>query len=129
MTRATPEHTFIWELPGWPGGLTWDSGALAAPLDLARRAQSELLGVVKAVECTVAGEAALAAMAREVVSSSAIEGVSLDLEAVRASMLLRLGLQATLSRVDADTRRVDPVVGILAEAVEGWREPLTLDRS
>jgi Fic family protein len=128
VPRATTEHTYIWERPGWPGGLTWNAGLLASHLDLARRAQWELQGVVMAVERSVAGEAALAAMAREVVSNSAIEGVTLDLEAVRGSMLLRLGLPATLGRAAGSTRRVDPVVGILAEAAEGWREPLTLDR-
>lgn len=107
--------------------MTWDDGILAGALDQARRAQSELQGVVRAVEQAVAGEAAVTAMAREVVNNSAIEGVSLDPAAVRASMLLRLGFQA-LGPMAGDTRRVDPVVGVLAGAVEGWREPLTLDR-
>lgn len=67
-------------------------------------------------------------MAQEVVSISAIEGVTLDMEAVRASTRLRLGVEADLAQVAGSTRRVDPVVGILAEAVEGWGSPLTLER-
>lgn len=63
MVRATAEHTYIWELPGWPG-FTWDAGSLAAPLDEARRRQAELLGVVKAIGGLAASEAAAAAMAR-----------------------------------------------------------------
>jgi hypothetical protein len=58
--------------------MTWDSGVLASCLDGARRSQFELLGIAKAVEQTVAVEAAASAMAQEVVSNSAIEGVSLD---------------------------------------------------
>lgn len=127
MVRATSEHTFIWELPGWPG-FTWDWQRLAGFLDSARRSQGELLGRVKALGGLVAGEAAVDAMAHEVVSNSAIEGVNLDMESVRASMMLRLGVDTTLAQVTGNTKRVDPVVEILAEAAEGWQKELTLDR-
>jgi len=127
MARATTEHRFIWELPGWPA-FTWDGERLAGPLDSARRCQAELLGIVRALGGIPAGEAAADAMALEVVNSSAIEGVSLDLESVRASMMLRLGVETNLAQVTGGTRRVDPVVGVLAEAAEGWQEPLTLER-
>lgn len=127
MVRATQAHTFIWELPGWPK-FTWDGERLAGPLDSARRAQGRLLGVVQAVGGLIADEAAVGAMAREVVGNSAIEGVEFDLESVRASMRLRLGFAANLAQVTGNTKRVDPVVGVLAEATEGWREPLTLER-
>lgn len=127
MVRATQANRFIWELPGWPS-FTWDDKQLAVPLDSARRVQAELLGTVKAVGGMAASEAAADAMAREVVSSSAIEGVSLDLGSVRASMMLRLDAGANLAQATGNTRRVDPVVGMLAEAVDGWREPLTLER-
>lgn len=127
MARATKEHTYIWELPGWPN-FSWDGERLAGPLDSARRSQAELLGVVKAIDGLAAGEAAVVAMAQEVVSNSAIEGVSLDLESVRASMMLRLGVAASIMGVTGNTKRVDPVVGVLAEAAEGWQEPLTLER-
>jgi len=68
-------------------------------------------------------------MAREVVNNSAIEGVNLDMEAVRASMMLRLGVSSNLAKVTTgNLQRVDPMVGVLAEAVEGWESPLTLER-
>ena len=127
MVRATSEHTFIWELPGWPG-FTWDWQRLAGFLDSARRSQGELLGRVKALGGLVAGEAAVDAMAHEVVSNSAIEGVNLDMESVRASMMLRLGVETNLAQVTGSTKRVDPIVEILAEAAEGWQKELTLDR-
>lgn len=127
MVRATTEHTFIWELPGWPN-FVWDRERLAGSLDSARRSQAELLGVVKAIGGLAASEAAVDAMAHEVVSNSAIEGINLDLESVRASMMLRLGVEANFAQVTGNTKRVDPVVSVLAEAAEGWREPLTLGR-
>ncbi len=127
MVRATSEHTFIWELPGWPN-FTWNAELLAGALDVARRTQWELLGRVKALGGLVAREAAVDAMAQEVVSNSAIEGVNLDMESVRASMMLRLGVETHLAQVTGNTKRVDPIVGILAEAAEGWRQELTLER-
>lgn len=127
MVRATTEHTFIWELPGWPR-VTWKSDCLGGALDSARRSQAELLGAVKAIDGLAASAAAVDAMAHEVVSNSAIEGVSLDMESVRASMMLRLGVETNLAQVTGNTRRVEPVVGVLAGAAEGWRDPLTLDR-
>lgn len=127
MVRATLGPAFIWERPEWPA-FAWDGERLAAKLDGARRAQSELLGAVKALGEKVA-EAASDAMAREVVNSSAIEGVALDMEAVRASMLLRLGVETQLARfTTGNLKRVDSVVGVLAEAVEGWKAPLTVER-
>jgi Fic family protein len=127
MARATTAHTFIWELPGWPR-FTWDAARLAELLDSARRSQAELLGAVKAVGGLAADTAAAEAMAYEVVSNSAIEGVNLDLGSVRASLMLRLGVETNLSQATGQTHRVDPVAGILVEAAEGWRDPLTLQR-
>ena len=127
MVRATAEHTYIWERPGWPE-FTWDAGRLPAALDAARRAQGELLGAVKAIGGFDATEAAVDAMALEVLNNSAIEGVRLDLGSIRASLRLRLGAAGELAQLTGSERRVDPVVGILAEAAEGWREPLTWAR-
>jgi Fic family protein len=67
-------------------------------------------------------------MAHEVVSNSAIEGVNLDLESVRASMMLRLGIETSLTQVTGHAARMDPIVGVLAEAAETWEAPLTLKR-
>lgn len=127
MARAATEHTFIWELPDWPN-FTWDSPSLEGPLDSARRSQGELLGAVKAIGALAAKEAAVDAMAHEVVSNSAIEGVNLDLESVRASMMLRLGIETSFTQVTGQAARMDPIVGVLAEAAETWEAPLTLER-
>lgn len=127
MAKATSNHAYIWERPEWPV-FAWDGERLAEALDAARRSQASLLGAVKAIDAMAAGEAAVAAMAQEVVSNSAIEGVSLDMESVRASMMLRLGIETSLARVTGQTKRVDPIVGILAEAAEGWAHPLDLKR-
>ena len=127
MARATQKHAFIWERPDWPR-FHWNLEVLAGPLDSARRSQAELLGVVKAIGGLAASEAAVGAMAHEVVSNSAIEGVTLDLESIRASMMLRLGVAANLAQSAGKANRMDPMVEILAEAAEGWVEPLNRER-
>lgn len=100
---------------------------LTASLSMARRVQGELLGMVRTIGGLPQMEAAVSAMAREVVSNSAIEGVDLSLESVRASMMLRLSV-AYGGHLPSGTRPVDPIVGVLAEAVQGWRDPLSLER-
>ena len=126
MARVTEGHTYIWELPDWPA-FTWEAERLLGPLAAARRHQGELLGMVKVIDQVAASEAAVSAMAEEVVNNSAIEGVALDLESVRASMLLRLGVETGMAQA-AGIKRVDPVVGVLAEAAREFEAPLTLAR-
>ena len=126
MARITEGPTYIWELPDWPA-FTWDAGRLSGPLASARRSQGELLGMVRVIDQVAANEAAVAAMAQEVVNNSAIEGVTLSMESVRASILLRLGVATGIAQV-AGVKRVDPVVGILDEAAQGFDLPLTLAR-
>ena len=126
MAKATHGATYLWERPEWPAfRLRMEDLALA--LGQARLAQGELLGMARLLEGLPQLEAASSAMSREVASNSAIEGVELSLEAVRESMRLRLGaLEGGLPPERA--RRVDPIVGVLTEAVQGWTRPLTLDR-
>jgi Fic family protein len=83
--------------------------------------------MVKAIDQVASNEAAVAAMVQEVVSNSAIEGVALNMESVRASMLLRLGVETGLAQA-VGVQRVDPIVGVLAEAAQGYRDPLTVER-
>lgn len=126
MAKATNDRTYIWEDTGWPT-LAFSMEALAAPLDAARRAQGELLGTLRRLRLDEMKEAAVAAMSREVVANSAIEGVDLSAESVRASILLRLGAEDG-GLPPGPSRRTDPIAGVLTEAVQGWDQPLTLER-
>jgi len=126
MPRTTTGRTYLWEDPDWPRFVV-RMEVLASRLAQARRAQGELLGMARMLESMPQTEAAASAMSREVVSNSAIEGVDLSHEAVRASMLLRLGAQEG-GLPPERTRRVDPIVGVLTQAVQGWRLPLSLER-
>jgi len=126
MSTDKKAGTYIWEKKGWPN-LRFRIGDLAPLLALVREAKGELLGTIRMFGSAPRLQAAVEAMTQEVVSSSAIEGVNLSLDAVRESLMLRLGaLKGGMPH--AGTRRVDPVVGILTEAVQGWKEPLSLER-
>jgi Fic family protein len=118
--------TYIWELGSWPR-FHYRVEELLPALSRTRRAQGELLGKVEIIGLPSKSEAALDAMSREVVSNSAIEGVDLSLEAVRASMMLRLGAHTGGLQTPA-ARRVDPIVGVLTEAVKGFADALGLRR-
>ncbi|MGH7869931.1 MAG: Fic family protein, partial [Candidatus Dormibacteraceae bacterium] len=119
-------RTYIWKLAGWPH-FTWDEAAIASPLHEARKAQWKLQGMVEAIGAQAAQDAAVATMSSEVISNSLIEGINLSPEAVRASMMMRLGaLQGGTPPTGA--RRTDRVVGVLTEAVRGWADPLSLQK-
>jgi len=128
MVKTSNGRIYIWELKGWPN-FSFQLGPLALPLANARRVQGELLGLVRALQVDrseLAREAAVDAMSLEVISNSAIEGVKLDPESVRASMLLRLGARQGGIQ-PGPLRRVDPVVGVLTDAVHGFDRPLSED--
>lgn len=119
-------NIYIWSRRGWPG-FTFRTADLLPKLMAVREKRAELLGAVRSFGFPAQVEAAIAQMTLEVVASSAIEGVALPAEAVRSSLVLRLGAhQGGLPHAGA--RRVDPVVGILVEAAQGWDRPLTLER-
>jgi Fic family protein len=107
--------------------MAFRASELAPRLLAVREKRAELLATVRMVGGDVRMQTAIEAMAQEVVTNSAIEGVDLPLEVVRESLMLRLGVHRG-GLPHSGARRVDPVVDILLEAVQGWESPLTLER-
>lgn len=116
---------YIWQQPGWPG-FGVDHAALAAPLALARREQGKALGLLGAI-----GLAGTAAVVRDIwtdeaMSTAAIEGEKLDLDAVRSSVMRRLGAEGLPgARVD---RNVDGLLDLMQDATGAYRDELDDDR-
>ena len=80
---------WIHEHPDWPD-LTWRVEVLASRLADVCHKQGRLLGRMEALGFELRREAGLGTLTREVVTSSAIEGETLDPEAVRSSIARRL---------------------------------------
>lgn len=122
---SSGEKTYIWQSPDWPAW-RFDLAALAQRLANANRAQGRLTGRLADVGMGLRDRASLAALTDDVVETSAIEGETLDVAAVRSSIARRLGVDiGALAPAD---RNVDGVVSMVMDATGRCREPLTAER-
>lgn len=116
---------YIHQRAKWPN-LTWDGGALGAPLAEVRYRQGLLLGRMAALGFELRSEAGLVVLSTEVVKSSAIEGQVLNPDEVRSSIARRLGLDA--AGLPTAGREVEGVVEMMLDATRNFRAPLTKER-
>ena len=118
-------RTYLWQRPDWPQW-RFDAAALAAPLAEVHRAQGHLAGRMADVGLAQRDQATLQALTQEVITTSAIEGETLDLDAVRSSIARRLGVDiGALAPAD---RHVDGVVDMVLDATQHHSQPLTAER-
>ena len=123
--RPTRTPRYIWQLPDWPH-LAFDATALAAPLAQVHRAQGMLAGRMAALGLAQRDQATLQVLTQEVITTSAIEGERLDLDAVRSSVARKLGLD--IGALAPSDRHVDGVVDVVLDATRNFDQPLTAER-
>lgn len=117
--------SYIHQQPAWPA-FQWDAKRLTEPLAAVRHKQGRLLGQMESLGFELRAEAHLAAMTSEVVTSSAIEGETLNPEEVRSSLARRLGLEA--AGLPKASRAVEGVVEMMLDATQNHAAPLTAAR-
>ncbi|OYT90246.1 MAG: cell filamentation protein Fic [Burkholderiales bacterium PBB3] len=123
--RPTTTPRYIWQRPDWPQW-TFDAAALAAPLAQVHRAQGQLMGRMAELGLVQRDLATLQVLTHEVIKTSEIEGERLDLDAVRSSLALRLGLDiGALAPID---RHVEGVVDVVMDATRNFDQALTDER-
>lgn len=118
-------RTYLWQRPDWPQW-RYDAVALAAPLAQVHRAQGHLAGRMAELGLAQRDQATLQALTQEVVTTSAIEGEALNLDAVRSSIARWLGVDiGALAPAD---RHVDGLVDMVLDATQHHAQPLTAER-
>ena len=123
--KAPRRRTYLWQRTDWPQW-RFDAAALAAPLAEVHRAQGHLAGRMADVGLAQRDQATLQVLTQEVITTSAIEGERLDLDAVRSSVARKLGLDiGALAPCD---RHVDGVVDVVLDATCNFDQPLTPER-
>jgi len=115
----------LWQLPSWPQ-LRYDGPAVAAGVALARRAQGVVEGKLAALAFEQRQELAAEAWTQEAMSTAAIEGERLDLQAVRSSVARRLGVAH--AKGPNAPRHVDGLLDIMDDAVVHAHHALTDER-
>jgi Fic family protein len=121
-----PRPRYIWQRPEWPHW-RWSVSAISRALEDAQRKQDFLAGLARALAADHLSLAVAELTARETVSTSAIEGVRLDPEEVRSSIMRRLGLGAAENDVDRLTPAARGMIDVLADSTQNLQR-LTLER-
>ncbi len=116
-------HPWIWQSPQWPT-FTWRAETMAPLLRACAKAQGQLLGLAASSDADSTGHEALDALLQNILTTSAIEGETLNVGSVRSSLARRLGLE--------DSAPVTPRSESMAELMfQATRQPelqLTLSR-
>lgn len=120
-----PAPSWIWQRADWPY-FRWDVAALAPILAQARLAQGQVLGATRLLDANLSLEAVAAILVEDGLTTSAIEGEPLAVDAVRSSVARRLGLPT--AGLPAPPRPVDGLIEVLLDATRNFAEPLTLTR-
>lgn len=123
MRLMNVKPTWIWRRPDWPD-LAYDARAAALDLAEAYRMHGVVEGKAMAIGLENTSQVALDALSDEVLATAAIEGERLSLDAVRSSVMRRLGL-ATSGPID---RSVDGLVEVISDATTGIDTSLDEDR-
>ena len=116
---------WIWQQPGWPN-FQWDESRLSLALAQARLAQGRLLGAARVLDPGLTLEAVAMILVEDGVTTSAIEGERLDLDAVCSSVARHLGLPT--AGLPQPPRAVDGLIDVLLDAARRHHQPLSLDR-
>ena len=119
------DYTYLWQASEWPHW-RYDLSTLADPMARVSRAQGELLGRLADVGMSLRDEASMAALTRDVITTSEIEGEQLSVASVRSSIARRLGVDiGALAPVD---RHAEGVVDMVLDATTRHGDPLTQER-
>ena len=105
---------------------TYDSDKVMTELGKVRAKQGLMLGRMSSLGFDFQEDALLSTLSQELVSSSEIEGETLDRQQVRSSIARRLGIE-TVGMVGA-SRYVEGVVEMLLDATQRYADPLTNER-
>ncbi|GMQ52497.1 Fic family protein [Halopseudomonas aestusnigri] len=114
---------WIWQQPDWPA-FTWRADALSVSLRACVQAQGKLLGMAGAVDAGDELRGQLDTLLQNIITSSAIEGETLNVASVRSSLARCLGLQPD----GKSSARSEGVAELLLDATRNVDQPLTLDR-
>lgn len=119
-------QTFIWQQKGWPY-LTWNNKELSYILGEVRNRQGRLAGKTSLLGADLKKDALLDAISRDIISSAALEGKTLDIPSVRISVSKQMDITAFKRTFDTDPE-VDQIVQVTTDALLNYHKPITEER-
>jgi Fic family protein len=116
---------YIHEHKNWTD-FRWSAEAVALPLDEVCREQGKLAGRLSGLGFDSQLRAVAENLTRDVVYSSEIEGIRLNVDEVRSSIARRLGIEGM--KYTHSSHYVDGVVAVMLDAMEHFDQPLTKEK-
>lgn len=116
---------YIHERDNWTA-FKWDASALTAILEKVNRKQGLLYGRLASLGFDSKLKAMAENLTYDVVYSSEIEGIRLNVDEVRSSIARKLGI-GNVKQI-APSHYVDSVVAVMLDAVSHYDRPLTKDK-
>lgn len=124
-----PHHTkkimYIHETENWTS-FRWDASVLTSILEEVNRKQGLLYGRLASLGFDSKLKAMTENLTYDVVYSSEIEGIRLNMDEVRSSIARKLGIENV--RQTAPSHYVDSVVAVMLDAVNQYDQPLTKEK-
>jgi Fic family protein len=116
---------YIHEQKDWPE-FRWSEERLASQLAAVRHRQGRLIGRMETLGFPLRAAAVLETITEDVLTSSEIEGETLDKEQVRSSIARRLGMD--IGALTPAERHVEGVVEMMLDATQHFEKRLTAER-
>lgn len=116
---------YIHQSPQWPH-FSWDKELVADKLATVNKASGFLMGRLNAIGFDARMSANAEMLSNDIINSSEIEGISLNVKQVRSSIARKLGIPS-----DTDeplSHYVEGIVEMMLDAVSHYRQPLTNER-
>ncbi len=125
ITTQNHRNMYIHEHENWTD-FRWSPEAVALPLDEVCREQGKLVGRLSNLGFDSQLKAMAENLTRDVVYSSEIEGIRLNVDEVRSSIARRLGIEGM--KFTPSSHYVDGVVAVMLDAMEHFDQPLTKEK-
>jgi Fic family protein len=116
---------YIYERENWTQ-FRWDETKVSLLLETASRKQGLLYGRLSDIGFDGKLKAMAENLAIDVVHSSEIEGITLNIDEVRSSIARKLGIENVKNT--APSHYVDSVVSVMLEAIKNYNTPLTKEK-
>ena len=113
---------YIHEHANWTD-FTWQDPPIAILLDKVTREQGKLQGRLSLIGFQDKLNGMAESLADDIIYSSEIEGIRLNLDEVRSSVARRLGLEA--AHFVPSSHYVDGLVSVMVNAMENSEQPIT----
>lgn len=116
---------WIWQQEQWPD-FDWQPEALVELLRQCALEQGRLLGKLGSVGDEFSQQSMLDTLLQNIITSSAIEGETLNAGSVRSSLARRLGVDE--AQQGQRTARSEGLAELMLDATQCYAEPLTMER-